>query len=410
MSDYTDKINTLVTQYKSILTNETQCDSNLESRLHELQLEYDKILPIDKPLLTIPVIFGKTYNENFISRYLAHILHPINSGLGYAPLQGLLNFADAKTPLNFLDGHEIQIEPEYQLSEDSRIDLLILLKNIKVLIAIENKIFSSEGHKQTLRYADSIKERFPDYTPILLFLTPYGTPPKSSNFKSISYKELYSIFRTIDLSSASERDRFIFQDLLLHMENYIMKSANLELSEKSVLYLQNFEMINDLQEMFSKDASNIFQTITEIIKSIVDTPENEWQFSFSGDREWQLWFKSNWSMKKIFIHFEFWFSRDTLFTNPGISFMVDVEGKGKDEFLEKFDKIQNSLKTKYQKSSIQYRPPSRRLPIAFKEYRFQLQPKSINRSDMVSFFQNAINEFSFLAEPIDRVIKDNKFK
>ena len=398
------------TQHKTISGFDTKSNSGFTIRLQGLRTHYLRILQTDKPVITIPVIFRRPYDENFISDYLVHILHPINSGLGCSPLQVLLTFAGINISISSNDVVGIQIYREYPLSEESRIDILILLKRSKLLIAIENKIFAPEGFKQTLRYTEAIRESFPDYTPILLFLTPSGTRPKSSDFKPLSYNELLFLFRTIELSQVSERDRVIFQDLLLHMENFIMKSRNLELSEKSVLYVQNFEMINDIQTTFLKDTSNIFQTISEIIKSIVEATGDEWEFDFSENRGWQYWYKKHWLKNQLFIHYEFWFSKESLFTESEVYFMVDVEKKQKDVFLERFYKIQSGLKNKYQKSTIQYRPSSRRLAIAFKPYNFRIEPGKIDRPQLTTFFQKAIDEFLFLVEPIEQTLKNNKFK
>jgi hypothetical protein len=354
--------------------------------------------------VTIPNIFHKTYDENFISDFLAHILHPINSGLGFAPLQSLLNFANVSIPLDFHDGVGSKVIREFPLSDESRIDILIIMKKAMVVVAIENKVFSSEGHKQTIRYAEAIQERFPTYTQVLLYLTPIGMTPSSQEFLPLSYAQLLSALRSIKPLDVPDKDQFIYQDFLFHVENYIMKSINLKLSEKSLLYIKNSEMIEDIQEAFAQDASTVFEVWSEIVKGAFESVSDDWDFSIVEDRGHQQAWKNNWRTNQLWIHYEFWLSKNSLFTEPQFSFMLEVEGKEKDLFLHRFDSLQDKLKANFQNTSLQYRPRSRRRAIAYKDYMFQLLPNNLDRSGIESVFQKAIDELLFLIEPVDQTL------
>lgn len=408
MIDYKQQLNLLLNEYNSISRVDSKNIFALESLLGMLREQYSKIAFLYKPVITIPVIFRRSYNENFISDYLAHILHPIDSGLGLEPIQSLLHFCGNSISLTEKDSGEIQIIREHQLSEESRIDILIVFKKIKLLIGIENKIFSSERHKQTIRYSDSIQELYPEYTQVLLYLTPNGLKPKSSEFKQISYKELLNILKPITKSEISPKNQLIYQDFLLHVENYIMKSVNLKLSEKSLLYLKHAELISDLIESFSKDSYMIFEVISEIIKGIFEGAFEEWEYSFSADRRYQQIWKKHWRTNQLSIHFEFHFTKESLFLEPQITFMVDVEGKEKDQFIDKYEKYQIKNKKKYQDVGIQYRPKTRKIAIAYKVYNFQLSPDKFDRSQIELFFQKTIEEFLFIIVPIDQILTENK--
>jgi len=408
MTNYARQLDNLVAQYKALDSTDAECPSDIGTRLEALRFSYAKIVAIYKPVTTIPALFHRSYDENFISDYIAHILHPVHSGLGYSALQSILDFLSIPIDLNSVDLVGLQIRREFTLSEEDRIDILILHKKAKLLIAIENKIFSYEGFHQTNRYSEAIQKYFPDYTQVLIYLTPSGKNPSSSDFKSLSYADLSSAFARIRITDISERDRFIFQDFILHVENYIMKSVNLKLSEKSILYLKNAEMITDLTEAFSEDSSNIFQAFAEIIKTVFEGVSEGWEYTFSEDRPVQQVWKKHWYENQIWVHFEYWLSKESLFTESEFSFMVDVEGKQKDKFLEKFDNLHSSLKSEYHKHGIQYRPNSRKIAIAFKEYDFQLFPENVNRELLVSSFQKTIDDFVFLIEPIEQTISKLK--
>ena len=74
---------------------------------------------------TIPALFKRTYDENFISDYLAYILDPSRNGIGTEPLQALLSLAfDYDSDMD-LDNAIIDREHTFKDSSLGRIDLLI---------------------------------------------------------------------------------------------------------------------------------------------------------------------------------------------------------------------------------------------------------------------------------------------
>jgi len=407
MNSYSERIKNLITQYNALERISEESITEYSSHLQAIRTNYFKTAYVDKPIITIPAVFNRTYDENFISDYLAYILHPVKSGLGYSPIKSLLHIAQITIPISALEGTSFEIIREYQLSENSRIDILLILRKLKIVIAIENKIYSNEGYNQTIRYSENISQIFHEYTRVLFFLTPSGVTPKSSDFQRLSYSDLLTAFRTIVPAQLSERDRFFFSDFLLHVENYIMKSADLRLSEKSKLYLENFDMIKDIQSSFSQDTSNIFRIVSESIISIVEATGDDWEHEFSDKRDWQACYNKHRKKKEFWVYYLFMFSKESLFTDSEIMFSFDTWGKG-NVFLESFDKIYPSLKSQYQKASIQYRPPSRRSAIGYKTYTFQLNPASLDRSEITTFFQKIIDEFNFLVDPIDKEL--NKFE
>ncbi len=409
-TEYIQRLNSLTAAYHTISNEPNHELSDIEAALQAVKNVYSKLTDSKRAIVTIPSIFGKSYDENFISDFLAHLLDPVNSGLGYGPLNAVLNLIRYPNLLDNNSAHSVEIQREVSLSGDSRIDLLIIFSDVRLLLAIENKILANEGKRQTLRYADAIRESFPDFSHLQVYLTPTGAAATSTDFIPVSYGQLFSALKAIDLSASSERDRVIFQDFLDHVENYIMTSTNLKLSNKSLLYLSNFEMINDLEQSFSQDASNIFRSVTEIIRLTVGDNDEDWEFSFSENREWQYFHKRQWDRGQLFIHFEFWFSKVMLLTEPQLKFMVDVERKQKDAFLASFDKVQTSLKAQYQKSAIEYRPASRRNAIAFKTYDLGLKVESLDRTQLTTFFQKTIDEFLFLVDPIDQILKSKDLK
>lgn len=75
--------------------------------------------------------------------------------------------------------------------EWKNIDILLISKKEKVLVAIENKVGSHEHNNQLDRYRTILDKEYGDYKKIFLFLTPDGEEPSDSeNWEVITYQEL----------------------------------------------------------------------------------------------------------------------------------------------------------------------------------------------------------------------------
>ncbi|MCX6083040.1 MAG: hypothetical protein NTW32_26220 [Chloroflexi bacterium] len=87
-------IKELTERYKKIQGNALGLDHSrseqYRSQLTALVSQYKRVRPKKPPVLTIPVIFGRKHNENFLSHYLAYILNPQQNGIGTAPLEAVL--------------------------------------------------------------------------------------------------------------------------------------------------------------------------------------------------------------------------------------------------------------------------------------------------------------------------------
>ena len=102
------------------------------------------------------------------------------------------------------------------LRERNNIDLLLVADESKVLICIENKVYSSEHSNQLKRYKEIIDNDYKDYKKIYLYLTPTGEDSSDvENWISISYSDL------IEILIASTEKTSLLPDVELLLENYI---------------------------------------------------------------------------------------------------------------------------------------------------------------------------------------------
>jgi hypothetical protein len=403
--DYHQSFQTLVTQYQRIDLHELEAENALvESYRVELQKLAVKYIHArsQKPRpLTIPEIFSRSFDENFISDYLAYILDPVKNGIGIAPLEVLLGLCNIDTAGIELD--DVIIHREYYL-ENGRIDLLLEWHDNFVL-GIENKILSPEGKNQTPYYASVIVEYFKNIPHSLVFLTRDGHKAQSEEFLPISYKMLFERFKEILIRDTWERRKLsLWEDFLEHLEVYIMNvnPDKFEFSEKAQLYIENCDMIDDLCTSFDRDWEKAISFLeTHFLSHVRD---DYWKTNFRPHNGFQQAFKSQWYSENINIHFEWWFDYSKFRQQKKISFMVDVEGKQADKAVALFDSLYKEIEKTYKQHGIAY-PSKRKNAIAFKEYSNE---KEI--SQVADVFIKSFDEFRFLEPIIDDVISKMKSK
>src|SRR5699024_8180501 len=77
------------------------------------------------------------------------------------------------------------------------IDLVIVNHQLKCVILIENKFYSTESINQLDDYLHYIHEQFVNYTTIPVYLTLDGEEPSSDEYFSLTYERIESILHTI---------------------------------------------------------------------------------------------------------------------------------------------------------------------------------------------------------------------
>jgi len=101
--------------------------------------------------------------------------------------------------------------------ESDRIDLLIRCNNPKFVIAIENKIDSSEHSNQLERYKQTINRRFPDHPSLMVFLTREGDEPSDEDWCPLSYADLHRVFTRV----RNTNDSNLGDDVLTFLDHYL---------------------------------------------------------------------------------------------------------------------------------------------------------------------------------------------
>jgi hypothetical protein len=147
-------------------------------------------------------------NENVWSNILAWLLNPREThGLGDDFMRRFLMIAarnssasSAIAPLTGMDLSDMEVYREYVLPGGGgldRADILLRSQASKILVLVENKVWSSEGLDQTQRYKDAADLlRRPDKSVMLIYLAPpFAAPPGSTAFIPCDYQEIATLLR-----------------------------------------------------------------------------------------------------------------------------------------------------------------------------------------------------------------------
>lgn len=77
------------------------------------------------------------------------------------------------------------------LREYKHIDLLLVSRESKVVVAIENKVDSSEHDNQLARYEETVSKDFADFHRTYVFLTPDGQEASRENWHGVTYGDIH---------------------------------------------------------------------------------------------------------------------------------------------------------------------------------------------------------------------------
>ena len=154
-------------------------------------------------------ILGNQWYEDPHSNLLAWLLNPEEThGLGNVFLEKFIEkISDIKLPFD-----QIKVVRENQKGGD-RPDIEV--KGNNWWLIIENKINSSENNSQTLRYAKRWgKMGKIDENVFLVYLSPNGKAPLSSDFHPVSYRKIRELLESMQFHGDSD---FLIRNCINHI-------------------------------------------------------------------------------------------------------------------------------------------------------------------------------------------------
>ena len=219
---------------------------------------------------------GAVSGELKHSNFLAFILSPGRPhGLGTELLLRVLRAILAKVPperrpLPALELIVSDLESTVIYREQDHIDLLIDIKELKFIVAIENKIGAQVSEGQLGRYKAVVRQRFQKYRHAFVLLTRLGTEPEDPEYVAFNYSELAGI---ID-GFANDRGDALSDEVALVLRHYVsMLRRNIvedaKLAELAVRLYEKYKEAFDFVNLHQPRPKNL---IDEIQKLVVSNP------------------------------------------------------------------------------------------------------------------------------------------
>lgn len=208
------------------------------------------------------------------SNVLAWLLDPTEShGLGDIFLRRFLSNLILGSPMALgISAADVELREFHRVEvyrERQHIDVLVIDREAKLLLLIENKTESDEGPGQLVRYYKSAKEEFTDFVVIPVFLTLDGHPSddeEANDFIPYSHASLVEVLERI-LEQRSDQMTKPVQTFLTHYMDALRRltMSNDKLVELCQRIYRKHKMAIDAINEYGK--SNIFSEIAaEIIK------------------------------------------------------------------------------------------------------------------------------------------------
>ncbi|MFT9495886.1 PD-(D/E)XK nuclease family protein [Anaerosolibacter sp.] len=183
-------------------------------------------------------IFNPSENHNFDDRLLKRfllkvLLKPINGEI----ISDVTNIYDLQN-LNLYDSKVFR--------EKSNIDLLIVSDANKIVVLLENKVYSGEHSNQLERYLQIVEREYKDYLIIPILLTLDGSEASSERYFSASYEDVIQSIEFL-VSNYAERTSQQVIEFIEHYISIIKEKYYMDNELKSLckdIYLKNREVID----------------------------------------------------------------------------------------------------------------------------------------------------------------------
>ncbi len=166
---------------------------------------------------------GAVKGELKHSNFLGHLMSPQAShGLGALPLQMILHcflreYRNEGRPIGELDLILADLDDSIVYRELDNIDILVEHRPLKLLVAVENKIWAKEGKDQLRNYRGKIEAKYPGWDHRLIFLTPEGEEPSDSFWKKCDYSVIADTIGKL----ASRIEATASESIILILRQYV---------------------------------------------------------------------------------------------------------------------------------------------------------------------------------------------
>lgn len=220
------------------------------------------------------------------SNFLAFLLDPAEShGQSQlflkALLMDLLKTVDQKlrplSPIE-IDGSDLRGVTVHR--EWHNIDLLIKCQHPSFLVAIENKIRSTEHSGQLARYRKTIAQHYPKTRALFVFLTLDGEEASEEEWVSYRYADLYRVFSRV----RNTCQQAIGDDVLVFLDHYLSLIGT---------HLMNNPQIDELCQRIYKNHRQALQLIFDRVGSPASRILGEIESVLREDERWYVFYRTS---------------------------------------------------------------------------------------------------------------------
>ena len=190
--------------------------------------------------------------EAFHSRIISWLLDPSahHRQAGHF-IAALLNATMAPPRLLTADWSAAQVLQEWRRDVDEQwgyLDILILNRDHRNLIAIENKTLSQEHSNQLTRYRRALADAYPDFARHHIFLSPAGLPPNlerdRKHWQPASYSVIHNAIQEIlEIGVADPDVNALLQIYATTIRRNVMPDTSIDLQARRI-YLEHREAID----------------------------------------------------------------------------------------------------------------------------------------------------------------------
>ncbi|MFD3156721.1 PD-(D/E)XK nuclease family protein [Haloimpatiens sp. FM7330] len=170
--------------------------------------------------------------------------------------------------ISLMDYYDFNIRREWK-----NIDILAVSDENKLVLVIENKVWSKESKHQLKKYFDIVNRDFQGYSKVFVFLTPYGdSPSDEENWISFNYKNVFDILKkSMELKKdiINQSVKVFIEQYLDVLRRYIVGDFELEKICREIYYKHQKAL--DLIFEYKPD---IYSEISDYIKEVVEADSN----------------------------------------------------------------------------------------------------------------------------------------
>ncbi len=232
--------------------------------------------------ITLPEIFGIKDKEIYITQWLSFLLDPNRNGGWYGMIDCFLKCVNEES--NYDRSDKVDVRSEYVFSNGRRIDLLIETSN--QIIAIENKLWSSEQPNQTKDYASSLNEYNKENKKLIcIYLKPElnGSCPEDKIFQIVTYNTLHLDMESFDVDEDNKITKLLRDEFIKYVGVDLVCEFP-EMSEYIEAYYNSISIIKDAESAYK----NYVDSIDEYIKKGLDKNSSDFKSDNIKAGYWQI--------------------------------------------------------------------------------------------------------------------------